>query len=298
MMADLWDAVFDLSQWTNGRAVVLRGANGVFCSGGDMDFVRHPAVFSHEGGRRMSLFMSTTLAALRALPLTSVALVERAAIGGGAELAGSTDLRVFTEDAIACYIQSTLSIAPGWGGTSRLVSLVGPTRALELLLSGRRITAREGLEIGYVQHIIPNPKSPKSATATSSAESSTSTTAPTSSTATATTTTSASANHETHNGPLPSTHGTSVDPVLGACLAWLERLVGGTRRPEVVRAVKSTVHMAEETAFAYEASQLQLDEMARFSALWSTPAHRKSIDDAMSAIQSKPKSKSKSKPKN
>ena len=291
MMADLWDAVQELSHWNNGRAVILRGANGIFCSGADMDFVRHRAVFSHEGGRRMSLFMSTTLAALRALPLTSVALVEKAAIGGGAELAGATDFRVFTEDTIAQYVQATLSIIPGWGGVARLVALVGPTRALELLQSGRRLTAREGLQIGYVQHIIPKSQSQPTSTTTTTITSST-TSSEASKVPTSTTTAPESLIPPKVKAPKPSPHqATGVDPALAACVAWLDSIVGGARRPDVVRAVKSTVHAVAETALPIDGAPLQLDEIARFTPMWATPAHRESIQEAMRAIQSKSKPK-------
>lgn len=282
MMADLWDAVQELSYWNIGRAVVLRGANGVFCSGADMDFVRHPAVFSHEGGRRMSLFMSTTLAALRALPLVSVALVERAAVGGGAELAAAADFRVFTEDAIAAYLQSTLSITPGWGGTSRLVSLVGATRALELLLSGRRFTAREGLQYGYVQHVIPKSSTSASHTADS----------PNASSGKNFSALPEAPKPQSSKPFRESPHqSTPEDPVLVSCLAWLETIAGGVRRPDVVRAIKSTVHAAEEAALPFDAAPMQFDEIARFTPMWSTPAHRESIEGALRAIQSKSKQK-------
>ena len=265
MMADLWDAVQDLSNWNKGRAVVLRGANGIFSSGADLDFVMHPAVFTQEGGRQMSIFMSTTLAALRALQLTSVALVERVALGGAAEIAGAADFRVLTEDALVSYLQATIHIAPGWGGMARLVSLVGPTRALELLQSGRRFTAREGLQIGYVQHIVPKPTGPTPAAA------------PTATTSTQTSKTSSK-----------SPKRDAADPVLAACLAWLDDRVGGHRRPEVMRAIKSTVYAAHETALAIDGAQMQLDEIALFKPTWSTPAHRSAIEATLSGLHAKP----------
>ena len=269
MMADLWDAVQDLSNWNTGRAVVLRGANGIFSSGADLDFVMHPAVFTQEGGRQMSVFMSTTLAALRALPLTSVALVERVALGGAAEIAGAADFRVLTEDALISYLQATIHIAPGWGGMARLVSLVGPTRALELLQSGRRFTAREGLQIGYVQHIVPKPTGPTPAAS-----------APASNTAT----TSIQTSKTSSKSPKRD----APDPELAACLAWLDSRVGGHRRPEVVRAIKSTVYAAQETALAIDSAQMQLDEIALFKPTWSTPAHRSAIESTLSGLHAKP----------
>lgn len=263
MMADLWDAVQELSSWDTGRAVILRGANGIFSSGADLDFVMNPAVFTQDGGRQMAVFMSTTLAALRALPLTSVALVERVALGGAAEIAGAADFRVLTEDAFVSYLQSTIHIAPGWGGMARLVSLVGQSRALELLLSGRRFTAREGLQMGYVQHIVPK-TSPISATSSTSSSSS---------------------------SPKPNRKGAAeagVDPVLDACLVWLEARVGAGRRPEVVRAIKSTVHAAAERALEIDGAQMQLDEVNLFAPTWSTSAHRQAIESTLSRLRAKP----------
>lgn len=84
MMVKLAEAVDELEQWQDGKALVLRGSEGYFCSGGDLSVVR--AINTPEEGNIMCAFMQRTLSRLGRLPLISVAAVEGRALGGGAEV--------------------------------------------------------------------------------------------------------------------------------------------------------------------------------------------------------------------
>lgn len=91
MMVKLAEAVDELEQWQNGKALVLRGSEGSFCSGADLSVVK--AINTPEEGNLMCAFMQRTLTRLGKLPLVSVAAVEGRALGGGAEVSWFNSLQ-------------------------------------------------------------------------------------------------------------------------------------------------------------------------------------------------------------
>ena len=84
-----------------------------------------------------------------------VAALEGYAFGGGTELALACDLRVASEAATLALTEVTLGIIPGAGGTQRLPRLVGPGRARDMILTGRRVSAHEALGWGLVNRTAP-----------------------------------------------------------------------------------------------------------------------------------------------
>ena len=84
MMVKLAEAVDELEQWQNGKALILHGSEGSFCSGGDLSVVK--VINTPEKGNLMCAFMQRTLTRLGRLPLISVAAIEGRALGGGAEV--------------------------------------------------------------------------------------------------------------------------------------------------------------------------------------------------------------------
>ncbi|XP_070196391.1 ethylmalonyl-CoA decarboxylase-like [Littorina saxatilis] len=154
MMVELADHVTDLSQWQAGKGLLLRGAEGTFCSGGDLTTVS--AILTSSDGDRMSRFMHDTLSRFHALPLMSVALLEGVALGGGAELATACDLRVMTDSARVGFVQVKMGVTTGWGGATRLYRLLGRHKTLALLCSGKLMTADQALALGFAQDVIPD----------------------------------------------------------------------------------------------------------------------------------------------
>lgn len=150
------DAQFEDDEGTPYRIVLMLGADGHFCSGADLGMLGglHSASESAEGaglasfGRWMNATMTTTLTALRRLPQVSVAVVQGAAFGGGAELTTSTDLRIFSSDAKLRFVQAAMAVSPGWGGGARLADIVGPQTARRLLLGGAPVTPQGAVDIG------------------------------------------------------------------------------------------------------------------------------------------------------
>jgi enoyl-CoA hydratase/carnithine racemase len=85
-----------------------------------------------------------------------VAVINGYAVGGGCELAMACDLRIASDQACFSQPEVKLGILPGSGGTQRLPRLIGVARALEMMLLGELITARQALEWGLVNRVVPH----------------------------------------------------------------------------------------------------------------------------------------------
>ncbi|KAI1280720.1 Ethylmalonyl-CoA decarboxylase [Halotydeus destructor] len=152
MMAQFDGVLKELETWNEGKAVVIRGRNGFFCSGGDLTTVEH--IKSHTGGRQMGILMQDNLLRLQKLPMISLAVIEGKAIGGGAEVATACDFRVMTPKAEIGFVHIRLNITAGWGGGSRLVKIIGPSKALQMMSTGDRLSAKKAHEFGLVDAIL------------------------------------------------------------------------------------------------------------------------------------------------
>ena len=98
--------------------------------------------------------MVSNLSRLSALPLLSVAVIDGMALGGGAEIATACDLRVMTRSAKIGFVQIRIGVSTAWSGGCRLVHICGATKALDLLLSGRVLSATQALDLGLVNHLV------------------------------------------------------------------------------------------------------------------------------------------------
>ncbi|XP_069743072.1 ethylmalonyl-CoA decarboxylase isoform X2 [Narcine bancroftii] len=136
MMLDFRDKVEELEHWTNGKGLILRGANNTFCSGSDLRAVK--AILNPECR----------------LPLISIALVQGKALGGGAEVATACDFRLMTSGSEIRFVHKLVGLVPGWGGATRLIKLIGYRNALKLLSSAQRVDPAMGLNIGLIDEIL------------------------------------------------------------------------------------------------------------------------------------------------
>ncbi|KAM4040166.1 ethylmalonyl-CoA decarboxylase [Anomaloglossus baeobatrachus] len=152
MMLELEERISDLENWNEGKALVLYGAEGTFCSGADLNAVN--SMSNPKDGLMMCMYMQKTLTRLQRLPIISVALVQGKAIGGGAEMCTACDFRLMTEGSEIQFVHKHMGIIPGWGGASRLIQLVGSRQALKLLSGALRIHPEYALSIGLTDDIL------------------------------------------------------------------------------------------------------------------------------------------------
>lgn len=152
MMVDLSDVVTDLEQWPSGRGVLVCGSNHTFCSGGDLTQIKH--FLDPVNGGNVSNYMQDTLTRLFRLPLVTLAVIEGRALGGGAELACACDFRAMSTSAVFGFVQAKLAVSPGWGGGSRLVEILGRSKALRLLASGAILNSDEAKQIGLADVVV------------------------------------------------------------------------------------------------------------------------------------------------
>ncbi len=152
VLAELEEAFGDLESEPRLRAVVLTGAGDVFSAGGDIRAMRDMTL---DEGRRFVEHGHRVLDAIAASHLVSVAAIDGAALGGGAELALACDLRVASERAVLGFPEVRLGLYPGWGGTQRALRLIGPSRTKLLMLTGERVDAHQALALGLVDRVVP-----------------------------------------------------------------------------------------------------------------------------------------------
>ncbi|MFF0342198.1 enoyl-CoA hydratase/isomerase family protein [Kribbella sp. NPDC004875] len=134
------------------RAVVIYGGERVFAAGAD---IKEMADMSYADMAKRSGPLQSSLSAVAAIPKPTVAAITGYALGGGCELALCADYRIAADDAKLGQPEILLGIIPGAGGTQRLSRLVGPSKAKDLIYSGRFVEAEESLRIGLVDKVVP-----------------------------------------------------------------------------------------------------------------------------------------------
>lgn len=130
-------------------AVVVTGGDRVFAAGADISEFAGPEEARAVGGAFLRAFD-----AVAAIPRCVIAAIGGYALGGGCELALACDLRIASRQARLGQPEILLGIIPGGGGTQRLARLVGPTRAKQLILTGRQVRAEEAARIGLVDEVV------------------------------------------------------------------------------------------------------------------------------------------------
>lgn len=131
-------------------AVLVTGGPKVFAAGADISEFGGPDEAATVGRSFLD-----ALEAVAAIPRVTIAAVGGYALGGGCELALACDLRIASERARFGQPEILLGIIPGGGGTQRLARLVGPSRAKDMIFSGRQVPADEALRIGLVDRVVP-----------------------------------------------------------------------------------------------------------------------------------------------
>ncbi|MCY0874855.1 MAG: enoyl-CoA hydratase-related protein [Firmicutes bacterium] len=133
------------------RCVVIAGAGTkAFCAGADL---KERRTMSEEQAQNAVGRIRTVIERIAALEQPVIAAVAGVALGGGCELALACDVRVIAKDAVIGLTETRLAIIPGAGGTQRMARLIGPGRAKDLILTGRRITGEEAFKLGMVERL-------------------------------------------------------------------------------------------------------------------------------------------------
>ncbi|CAI2377975.1 unnamed protein product [Moneuplotes crassus] len=151
LIAQFEDAIKEVNSTKDTRVIILRSsAPGMFCAGADLkerksmtplegeNFVKTLRRLFHEFSR---------------IQCPTISLVDGATLGGGMELALSSDIRVSTEKAILGFPETSLAIIPGAGGTQTLPRIVGEAVAKELIFTAERISPERALQLGLVNHV-------------------------------------------------------------------------------------------------------------------------------------------------
>jgi enoyl-CoA hydratase/carnithine racemase len=134
------------------RAVVVYGGERVFAAGAD---IKEMADMSYTDMVQRSGGLQSAFTAVARIPKPVVAAVTGYALGGGCELALCADVRIAADNATLGQPEILLGIIPGAGGTQRLSRLVGPSKAKDIIFTGRFVKADEALAIGLVDRLVP-----------------------------------------------------------------------------------------------------------------------------------------------
>jgi enoyl-CoA hydratase len=141
-----------LADPAQGALIVTGSGEKAFISGADINEL---APLGPAAAEDISRFGQAVVDQLERSPKPVIAAVNGYAFGGGCELALACHMRLASENAVMGLPEVKLGIIPGYGGTQRLPRLVGPGRALELILSARNVKAEEAERIGLVNRVVP-----------------------------------------------------------------------------------------------------------------------------------------------
>ena len=151
LMEELVAALTELDRDESVRAIVLGGSERAFAAGADIGELAQASAIDLYYQRRIERWD-----AIRGLWTPLIAAVSGYCLGGGCELAMACDLIVASESAQFGQPETGLGIIPGAGGTQRLTRAVGKALAMDVILSGRRLSADEALAAGLVARVVPN----------------------------------------------------------------------------------------------------------------------------------------------
>ncbi len=151
MQEEIRAAAHEAARRAEVRAVIVYGGEKVFAAGAD---IKEMADMSYVDMADRAAALSSSFAAVAEIPKPTIAAVTGYALGGGCELALCCDRRVAGDNAKLGQPEILLGIIPGAGGTQRLARLVGPSRAKDIVYTGRFVEATEALAIGLVDEVV------------------------------------------------------------------------------------------------------------------------------------------------
>lgn len=159
MMLELKDLFAEIRADQNTRFVIFTGAGRAFSCG--VEFTKKAVDERYvrpelANERLWQLFGHDFMHTMESLEQVTIAAINGACVGAGLCLAMNCDFRIASKNAIFGVPEANLGIFYTWGATPRLVALVGPAKAKELVMTGDNIGAREALSIGLVNKVVPS----------------------------------------------------------------------------------------------------------------------------------------------
>lgn len=134
------------------KVVIITGAGErSFCAGADISYMVNIEPMQAE---KYASSAQAVINKIERLEKPVIAAVNGFALGGGCELAMACDIRFASSNAKIGQPEVTIGIPPGWGGTQRLMRLVGPAKAKEMIFTGKMVSADEALQIGLVNRVV------------------------------------------------------------------------------------------------------------------------------------------------
>ncbi len=135
------------------KVIILTGeGDKAFSAGADIEYMSKISPDESVEYAKLGQLVTSTVELVKQ---PTIAAVNGFALGGGCELAMSCDIRIASDTARLGQPEVTIGIPPGWGGTQRLMRIVGIAKAKELVYTGRLVKADEAKEIGLVNHVYP-----------------------------------------------------------------------------------------------------------------------------------------------
>ncbi|MBX0326487.1 enoyl-CoA hydratase/isomerase family protein [Oscillochloris sp. ZM17-4] len=151
LTAELLAALEAVEAMREARALILTAAGTrSFCSGADL---KERATLDAVGRWAHNRAITDCAAQLARLPIPTIAAINGLALGGGCEITLACDFRLAVHHAEIALPEVGLGVIPGAGGTQRLPRLIGPTRAKEMIFTGRRISAAEAFDWGLLSRV-------------------------------------------------------------------------------------------------------------------------------------------------
>ncbi len=132
------------------KVLIITGAGErSFCAGADISYMVNIDAVTAE---KYASSAQSMLNKIEKMEKPVIAAINGFALGGGCELALVCDIRIASDNAKIGQPEVTIGIPPGWGGTQRLLRIVGPAKAKELIFTGKMISAHEAENMGLVNH--------------------------------------------------------------------------------------------------------------------------------------------------
>ena len=151
MQDEIGEVAAQISANSDIRALVIYGGERTFAAGAD---IKEMVQWDHAEAMAQSGPLQAGFTAIAELSIPTIAAITGYALGGGCELALCCDLRIAADDATLGQPEILLGLIPGAGGTQRLARLVGPSRAKDLIFTGRFVGANESLAMGLVNEVV------------------------------------------------------------------------------------------------------------------------------------------------